>query len=249
MKDIFKSIYIYHLKKHDYNISQRINAIKYLRIIGYDFQSALDIHNKAMKITNKFSTNNKDIKSNLRLKIKEERSNLSEDIINQASQQICKSAAEVLQNNNIKKVALYSTIKHKKEIDTNYLFDIIVKNGIEAYYPTIQSQTLSFARVQELTDLEESDLGKFGFSIPKNKETTPISDIDAFILPGLSFNPITGTRLGYGMGHYDRALKDSKALKIGLVLSMFINKNLPAEEFDVDVNCIITENDTIWINK
>lgn len=246
MEDTFKSLYIHYLKDCNYNVSRRINAIKYLRIIGHDFKSAVNIYDKAIKMANKFSTDIKQIKSNLRMEIRNKRSELDKDTIEEHSKQICLKAAEVLQNNGIKKLALYAPIERKKEINTNYLFDIISNNGIEAYYPDVKGETLSFSLVRDLKDLE---IGKLDIPVPKNKDAIPIYEIDAFILPGLSFNPINGARLGYGMGHYDKTLKENKAFKIGVVLSKFLNRELPSEDLDVDVDCIITENDVIWINR
>lgn len=64
---------------------------------------------------------------------------------------------------------------------------------------------------------------------------------DIFLVPMLAFDR-TGTRLGYGLGHFDYALEERKdALKIGMAYDeQETSCPLPCDEHDVRLDAILT---------
>ncbi len=62
----------------------------------------------------------------------------------------------------------------------------------------------------------------------------------AWLVPGLAFS-LDGARLGRGGGYYDRLLKPSAGLKIGICLDCQLMAELPVQPHDVSMQYIITE--------
>ena len=74
---------------------------------------------------------------------------------------------------------------------------------------------------------------------PKSNKEIPDSKAKIIIVPGRAFNE-KGHRLGRGFGNYDKFLKTTDALKIGLAYDVQIT-NFPVEPHDEKVDIIITE--------
>ena len=89
--------------------------------------------------------------------------------------------------------------------------------------------------------------GMFNIPTPK-KEKIVIPDI--ILVPLVTFD-VTGIRIGFGSGIYDRSLpffSDSK--KIGLAFFDQLNKKrLPKEEFDYPLDAVITEKRVFIFDK
>jgi 5-formyltetrahydrofolate cyclo-ligase len=76
---------------------------------------------------------------------------------------------------------------------------------------------------------------------------TPIdpSSIDVVGVPGVAFDR-GGRRIGYGGGYYDRFLRGLPAFTVGLVFGLqIVDEDLPAGRFDLPVDAIVTEEETI----
>ena len=62
------------------------------------------------------------------------------------------------------------------------------------------------------------------------------------LVPGVAFD-INGNRTGYGKGYYDRYLsKHSNLIKIGAAFSLQVVDSIDADEFDIPLDYIVTEN-------
>lgn len=74
-------------------------------------------------------------------------------------------------------------------------------------------------------------------------------EIAAIIVPGLAFSR-TGKRLGRGAGFYDRFLeKNPEALRIGLAFFEQIVDTLPHEDFDQDLDIVLTDQGVFETNR
>ena len=89
---------------------------------------------------------------------------------------------------------------------------------------------------------EELERHPFGYQQPTiDAPTVAPEHIDLVLVPGLAFDP-TGSRLGYGMGYYDRLLKlMPKAVKLAITAEMFVLSELPQEQFDIKMTHLVTE--------
>lgn len=88
-----------------------------------------------------------------------------------------------------------------------------------------------------------NDLVPGVFGIPEPKESCSICvphPDDLCIVPCLAADK-RGFRLGYGGGYYDRYLAAHPTNTIGLCYSACITQTLPAEQFDVPLQMIVTD--------
>lgn len=68
---------------------------------------------------------------------------------------------------------------------------------------------------------------------------------DVVIVPMLGFDPKTLHRIGYGGGYYDKFLATQpKAQKVGVCFENGKVDEIPAEDFDIPLNLIVTEDKT-----
>ncbi len=65
------------------------------------------------------------------------------------------------------------------------------------------------------------------------------------LIPGLGFDRCL-RRLGRGAGFYDRFLKDSKFLKVGVGFAVQLTDGLPHESHDVELDALVTDREVIW---
>ncbi len=114
--------------------------------------------------------------------------------------------------------------------------------GKEVYVPAIEGK--GQMRAARLFSLEQKNLNvdRYGIRcVPSPKDFCPPAALDLIVVPGLAFTK-EGGRLGRGAGYYDRFLqKATKAFKLGLCHSSFLEKSLPLEEHDVFLDGVLTE--------
>jgi 5-formyltetrahydrofolate cyclo-ligase len=87
----------------------------------------------------------------------------------------------------------------------------------------------------------------FGAEEPVGGIRLDPSSIDVVGVPGVVFDR-RGGRIGYGGGYYDRFLRDLAAFTVGLVFGLqVVDDDLPAGRFDLPVDAIVTEEETIRV--
>lgn len=91
--------------------------------------------------------------------------------------------------------------------------------------------------------------GRFaGILEPKeNQPKAQATERTLILVPALAFGK-NGSRLGKGMGFYDRYLSKSKGISVGLCFEKNLAESLPENGLDRRVDIIITENETLFIN-
>ncbi len=103
-------------------------------------------------------------------------------------------------------------------------------------YPKVRGEELAFHRATNLLP------GAFGILEPSEESPEiPITEIDAFICPGLAFDQ-NGGRLGRGRGFYDRILAKARkdALKIGVCFPEQMVPSTFPEAHDVQMDVVIS---------
>ena len=83
-------------------------------------------------------------------------------------------------------------------------------------------------------------VGTYGILEPKEITVFDKEKIDLVIVPGICFNK-KGYRVGYGGGYYDKFLSDYKGVTVGLCYEACITDEEFQQEFDRNVDYIITE--------
>jgi len=127
------------------------------------------------------------------------------------------------------------------EVDTLPLIEWLLAEGRTVVVPIIQQEDCSL-RLSYIRD--PSVLVPSTFQVPEpigHEVPADPSDIEVVIVPMLAFDA-AGNRLGYGAGYYDRFLaRHPDLLTIGLAFSCQEVASLPAEENDICMDWIVTE--------
>lgn len=136
-----------------------------------------------------------------------------------------------------KRIFTYMSVS--KEVDTRAMIGGALKSGKQVFLPaTLGGGVMEFRRFTDDTPLQKGRL-----NIPEPVAEAPVAvpeEGDVIIVPGLAFD-LEGYRIGYGGGYYDRYLADCKGFTIGLCRERMMLRQLPREEHDIPVMCIVSE--------
>jgi len=152
----------------------------------------------------------------------------------------------------VDKVALYSSIQNEVLTDEIFAEAKLEKKAI--YYPRVfkGSVKMLFLPVTSLDELSpgaydikeppgpreaagESHAGNMG----KDGAIDPAA-LELIVIPGVAFD-LTGSRLGFGKGFYDRVRTSPECRMVALAYEFQIRDFIPTESFDIKMNAIITE--------
>lgn len=139
----------------------------------------------------------------------------------------------------------------RSEVDTLKSIAHALKLKKNVVLPKVDSRK-KMLRLFEIKNKSEIETGYMGIPEPKIKKAHEkrLDDIAVVIVPGAGFD-ITGNRLGYGAGYYDKLLSKSKRhiTTIALAFEEQIVAAIPSEKHDVKMDKIITEERTIDCRK
>ena len=188
-------------------------------------------------------------KIELRKKILAQRQSLPQKEVEARSRQICESLAKSTYFKKAQNILFYSAIHN--EVDLHNLAALALKEHKKVFFPRVEGKDLMIYAVQNLnSDLES---GYFKIKEPKtNKDnkSTP-EKLDLILVPGVAFD-LSGSRLGYGFGYYDRFLNtniNKSCLKMGIGYELQIIPSLPQETHDTCLDLITTEDRIIICKK
>ena len=138
---------------------------------------------------------------------------------------------------------LFVFVSYGSEVDTHKLIKHALDSGKRVCVPKVIDKVngMKAVEIRGWSDLSESYRGILE---PELKETDIVEEkaIDLVIVPGVAFDH-NGGRLGYGGGFYDRFLLKIKeeCHIIAVCYKEQIVNELPMDEHDVKINCIITD--------
>lgn len=142
-------------------------------------------------------------------------------------------------------VALYSPAHN--ETDTAGILEKAFAAGKRVLYPAVCDDRMVFRQVEGLGSLEA---GSFGILEPCQTGSDHQADEpDLIVVPGVAFD-LSGHRIGYGKGFYDRFLHHPgrTAHLIGLCHDFqLIDGAIPAEEHDIRMEMVVTDQRIIRI--
>jgi len=109
---------------------------------------------------------------------------------------------------------LFLSITSRKEINTEFILQIIFGKDANVVIPKIKGEQLEHFL---LTDSTQLTLNQWSIPEPKNGIKINADQIDVVFVPLMAYDN-KGNRIGYGKGYYDRFLSECKpeVLKIGL---------------------------------
>ena len=173
-------------------------------------------------------------KNSLRKVLLEKRDNTSYDLINIASRQIHSNLKKIPDFTNAQSIACYYPIG--SEVLTQDIMLEAMSKGKDILLPKVIEKNLVFRKVVDLLSLEK---GKFGIMEPKD-QWPEIEDIDVIIVPAVGVS-LSGARLGYGHGYYDRFLSKINTAVIAITYAKQVVKSIPTSKHDVKMDWLVTE--------
>ncbi|MEW6617736.1 MAG: 5-formyltetrahydrofolate cyclo-ligase [bacterium] len=137
-------------------------------------------------------------------------------------------------------------VSFKSEVQTHQMIKETLMLNKKVAVPIVErNKSLSLCELKDFD--KELEVGKFGILESKLEYRRPVdlSKVKLVIVPGVVFDK-NGNRIGYGGGYYDNLLSKMCGIPfIGLAYELQIVNDVPAEDRDIPVHKIITENRVI----
>ncbi|MBU8891351.1 MAG: 5-formyltetrahydrofolate cyclo-ligase [Bacteroidales bacterium] len=124
--------------------------------------------------------------------------------------------------------------------DEVFTHDFILKycGEKQIILPVVKGDNLVLKKFTGLSNMEPGE--SFGIGEPVGEHFENIDQIDMIIIPGIAFDKNLN-RLGRGKAYYDKLLKKTKALKVGVCFDFQLLSSVPINEHDVKMDLIITD--------
>jgi 5-formyltetrahydrofolate cyclo-ligase len=182
-------------------------------------------------------------KEQLRKQIIQKREALTPDQIRELSLKVIENLKGLKSFQKAKTVMLY--YPHRGEVDLTPLFEEVLKKEKKLLLPKVVGEEIFPIEVEDLSLLSK---GKFNIVEPIGGKIYQPQKVDFVAVPGLAFD-LSGCRLGFGGGYYDRFLPRVKGAKVGIAYDFQIFDRLPCEKHDVKLNQIVTPTRVITPNN
>ncbi|OHD20309.1 MAG: 5-formyltetrahydrofolate cyclo-ligase [Spirochaetes bacterium GWC1_27_15] len=136
-----------------------------------------------------------------------------------------------------KSQTIFCYVSFDKEVDTNYFLQKCLSDKKNLCVPLVIGKNMIASKIDSLNSLIKN---RFGILEPTVKNEISKDNIDLVIVPGLAFT-ISGQRIGYGAGFYDKYLSDYKGITFGIVFSDFIINecDFTPQSFDIPVKKVL----------
>ncbi len=183
------------------------------------------------------SSNKKTIRQEILLK----RDAIPENIKEEKDTAITQRIIRLPEFTNAKTILFYASFR--SEVDTIEMIKISLSHGKQIILPRVdkENKKLLLYKIKDINELAQGYMGILEPSVSEGK-LTGLNDIDLIIIPGAAFD-VSGSRLGYGAGFYDRLLAGMKK-KIPIIAPAYeeqIVDDIPSGPHDVKVTKIITD--------
>lgn len=179
-------------------------------------------------------------KRRVRNAVRAERDALPTDVREEKAARAIERFLDLPEVQRARTVMLFSSFG--SEIPTGSLIERLRRKGVVVALPRIEGAELvpvPYAPGDPTTTTS------FGVEEPVGGMPLDPSSIDVVGVPGVAFDR-RGARIGYGGGYYDRFLRGLPAFTVGLVFGLqVLDEDLPAGRFDLPVDAIVTEEETI----
>ena len=93
-------------------------------------------------------------------------------------------------------------------------------------------------------DRSRLSLGAFLIEEPEGVDTVDMDTIDLVVVPAVAYDRQCN-RVGRGRGYYDRLLRDTRAVKVGVAYDFQLMDEVPYDDNDVPVDIVITDRRTV----
>ncbi len=191
------------------------------------------------------------LKKEIRNKVLSKRDGLSSDERIILSRNICRNLLNLEEFNRAKTVHFYITTR--SEVITEDAVRQALLLGKDVVVPVME-RTKRRIVLSKLSDYdEELEMMHHGIHEPKPEfiRHIELNEVDLMVLPGIAFD-ISGHRIGYGAGYYDRLLEGEEHKRpflAALAYELQMVDIIPVGGHDVKVDVIITESRVIRCRK
>lgn len=173
-------------------------------------------------------------KRELRKRIREQKREMTPEEIKTASAQLVQMFLKTELYRNAK--TLYGYLPYNQEVRTVPILQQALADGKGVAVPKVYGDEMKFIYLTDLTQIAEGYAG-----IPEPIADGPVADDPTalVLMPGIAFDK-EGHRIGYGGGFYDKFLaREPNHPTIALCYGFQVVEELPTEEFDVPVDCVL----------
>ncbi len=132
-------------------------------------------------------------------------------------------------------MAYYS---HKNEPNLMALMHALLDMGKNVALPYVADNDNLIAVEYTLDSVMKSNI--YGIAEPIIMNESEQAEPDIVLVPGIAYDTALN-RIGYGVGYFDRFLKETTARKIGICYDMQIVPNIDAEPYDISMDMLVTE--------
>lgn len=133
------------------------------------------------------------------------------------------------------------------EVDTHDFINRLLEQNKKVCVPYCLPKGKMLAK--QITDLQQVKPVRFGLLEPKETALTiKAEELDLVVLPCVACDK-EGRRLGYGGGFYDRYLPQTNCPLVCLCRDTMLLPQLPEENHDWRMPCIVTENQVLRIKE
>lgn len=135
----------------------------------------------------------------------------------------------------------------KNEVNTKGFIEEALREGKRIIIPYTSIEKVEIIPV-EIKDFDDLVMCRFGYLEPKREKIEnpfDVKQLDLVVVPGVVFDK-KKNRIGFGKGYYDRLLINRKpsAKAIAIAYEFQVLDEVPAEEHDIKMDKIITEENT-----
>jgi 5-formyltetrahydrofolate cyclo-ligase len=148
---------------------------------------------------------------------------------------------------------LFTYVSFQSEVDTLTIINQALEDKKKVFAPRVEGNEVVCKGSHLLKNMDFYEIystkaflqSNYGIWEPKKEEErryTGSQEIKLILLPGLAFD-LSGNRIGYGAGYYDRYLNthsNDNFLKIALAYDFQIVGPLKADAYDVRTDLILT---------
>lgn len=184
-----------------------------------------------------------DQKKNLRKEIKDLKSQYSENELIEKSNRIFISLEKLLSISQKNFFLAYWSMPDEVHTHQWVLQNYPQKN---IFLPVVKENELEIKPFTGIKNMQA--LPPFGILEPIGEPFKDLHKIEIILVPGIAFDR-KGFRMGRGKGYYDKFLPKTSAVRIGICFSFQLFDTIPINEFDAQMDYILTENELLTINK
>jgi 5-formyltetrahydrofolate cyclo-ligase len=185
------------------------------------------------------------MKNQIREKNKLKRRAMSKAEVAEKSNEAAKAFLQSEIYKNAQQIMVYLPLGN--ETDTGEIIASCFRDGKSLILPVTDSQS---GVITPCVYDKDTKLTKGAFSVtePSQIVVADMSKTDVVIVPGIAFD-LSGNRIGFGKGCYDRLLDGISAVKIGFCYDWQICGEISADKHDIKMDFLITEKGLICIDK